>query len=305
MIETASDTHANAPATGADQRMGTNEALRARYERVLERVGEAARKAGRRPEDIITIAVSKYADIEDVRALIELGHRDFGESRVPQLVQRASMIQEQIERRLTLPESAGAAGREAPAHAGPVETGVGTVAGTNSSGVRWHMIGHLQRNKAKKCVEHARLIQTVDSLRLVEELHQIGMKKELVIDVLVQVNCSGESQKYGCAVGAAHHLAEQVESFVQLRVRGLMCMAPLIETPEDESRARRAFDRCREIFDDLRRANVGEGSCNILSMGMSGDFERAIEHGSNMIRVGSSIFGEHHPSDDSEEPASA
>lgn len=248
-----------------------------RYREVKERIATAAKRAGRSPTSVLAVAVSKYADLEQVRELVALGHNDFGESRVQQLVQRAAMIDEAMHRRRTLP-SVGA-GASAPP---PPD-------------VRWHMIGHLQRNKVKKLIGVCRLIQSVDSLRLVEEVQAAAFKRDDPVEVLVQVNCAEEKTKFGCAVAAAAHLAEQIDTMVHLRVRGLMTMAPYSENPEA---ARPHFERLRELFEDIRRRGVGGAGFNILSMGMSHDFEVAIDCGANLVRIGSSIFGDRPPAEE-------
>ncbi len=246
--------------------------LKERYEAVRERIESAAARAGRNSEEIILVAVTKYAEMDDVRELIELGHRDFGENRVPQLVQRAAMVDEFIRRRSALGHN----------NAGPA---------------RWHMIGHLQRNKARKIAGCVRLVHSVDSLRLAEELQAVGLKTEEPIDVLVQVNVSGEESKYGCPLPACVPLAEAMEEMAHLRVRGLMTMAPLTDNPED---SRPHFRRLRELFEDMRLEGFGEDHFNILSMGMSNDYEVAIEEGANIVRVGSAIFGERDPNAETE-----
>lgn len=256
--------------------------LRERYTSVKARIAAAAKRAGNDPSGVVLIAVTKYAEPDQIRELIRLGHSDFGENKVQQLIQRATIIDEWTGRQRTM--HGGARPGAAAASAAP-------------SNVRWHMIGHLQRNKARKVVELCRLIHSVDSLRLAEELQGIAAKREKPVEVLLQVNCSGEASKYGCAIGAAIHLIEQIETMIQVRVRGLMTMAPYSTNPED---ARQTFVRCRELFKEIRDSGVvGDrppgGKFDILSMGMSGDFEVAIEEGANMVRVGSALFGEPKP----------
>ncbi len=241
--------------------------LAERYQAVLERISTAAARAGRSSEEIVLVAVTKYAEMDDVRELIELGHRDFGENRVPQLLQRSAMIDEFIRRRSALGHD----------NAGPA---------------RWHMIGHLQRNKARKIADAVRLVHSVDSLRLAEELQAVGLRNEEPIDVLVQVNISGEESKSGCPLPACVPLAEAMEEMAHLRVRGLMTMAPLSENPED---SRSHFRRLRELFEDMQLEGFGADHFNILSMGMTSDFEVAIEEGANIVRIGSAIFGEREP----------
>ncbi len=287
--------------------MATVETLESRYAQVRDRVGHAAAKSGRRPEDILLVAVTKYADMQQVRELVDMGHQDLGESRVQQLVQRAAQVEELLDRRRTMPGvSAAARGLASGGFADGTslfeiaaprssrhQPGSGPTPpeapGPLSGRVRWHLIGHLQRNKVKKAIDAVRLVHSVDTLRLIEELQQVAYKRDRVVDVLVQVNCAGEAHKFGCGIPAASHLCDTIESMIHLRVRGLMCMAPYSENPED---SRPVFRRCREIFEDLRTRGYAGGKFNILSMGMSNDYEVAIECGANVVRVGSALFGE-------------
>lgn len=246
--------------------------LEQRYTEVKQRVAEAAQRSGRSPNSVYLIAVTKFAEPEDIRELIELGHRDFGENKVQQLDQRASVINEWFERVRLHPRLAGEHASFDP-----------------STPVRWHMIGHLQRNKVRKIGDLVRLVHSVDSLRLAEEIQQVANKLDRQIDVLLQVNVSGEESKQGVPIAAAAAIAEQIDTMINVRVRGLMTMAPICENPED---ARPHFTRCKELFDDIRRVGIGEGHFDLLSMGMSGDYEVAIEEGANIVRVGSAIFGE-------------
>lgn len=241
------------------------DALKQRYDEVLRRIDAAARRSDRTGKDIVLVAVTKFAAIDEVRELIRLGHVDFGENRVQNLVQRAAQIEEYLQR--------------------------GELAGDSTlpKEVRWHMIGHLQRNKVRRVLDIARLIHSVDSLRLAEEINAIADKREQVVEVLVQVNVSGESGKFGIAPAATRHLLDQMDTMLSLRPRGLMCMAPLVDDPE---KARPVFERCKELFDEIRHSGVVDERFNILSMGMTNDFEVAIECGANVVRVGSAIFGE-------------
>lgn len=265
--------------------MTTIATLKERYAEVRERIARAASRAGTDADRVLLVAVTKHAEPDQIRELIRLGHTDFGENRVQQLVQRAAIIDEWLQRHRTTPGVIPPSSRDAPAQGSEGEWQSPAMPGT----VRWHMIGHLQRNKARKAVEVCRLIHTVDSLRLAEELQLIGARRDKPIDVLVQVNCSGERQKSGCAIAAAPHLVAEIETMVQLRVRGLMTMAPLSSNPED---SRPTFARCRELFDEIRESGEVPPTFNILSMGMSGDFEVAIQEGANMVRVGTALFGE-------------
>lgn len=278
--------------TSSSSQASVGPELRERYAAVKQRIAAAAKRAGTDPNRIVLIAVTKFAEPDQIRELIKLGHADFAENKVQQLIQRATIIDEWMGRQKAMQAAA---------------RGASTAASLPQ--VRWHMIGHLQRNKARKVVELCRLIHSMDSLRLGEELQAIAAKREKPVEVLLQVNCSGEASKYGCAIGAAIHLIEQIETTIQVRVRGLMTMAPHSANPED---SRETFIRCRELFKEIRDSGVvGErpagAKFDILSMGMSGDFDVAIEEGANMVRVGSALFGEPRPGtvDDDERDAPA
>ena len=264
--------------------MTTIETLKDKYTEVRQRIGDAAARAGRKGDSVHLIAVSKTAEPDQIRELVRLGHADFGENRVQQLVQRAALMDEWMARQRSMP------GAPWPA---PAQGEFGAATGKGAPGVvtqiRWHMIGHLQRNKARKAVELCRMIHSVDSLRLVEELQLIAIKREKPVEVLLQVNCSLEAQKHGCAIAAAAHLVEQIETMIHVQVRGLMSMAAL---DGDAGRARKTFERTRELFEEIRESGIASARFNILCMGMSGDFEGAIAEGANMVRIGSALFGE-------------
>ncbi len=265
----------------------SSKSLPERYAEVRSRISAAAARSRRQMEDIIFVAVTKSGESDDIRTLLELGHRDFGENRVQQLAQRASIVREWFER-LRVLERTGA--KPDTASVGRIlASGKPTSDSTLGGPARWHLIGHLQRNKARKALDHARLIHSIDSLRLAEELQALADKRDQPVDVLVQVNCSGETTKYGCPVPAALPLAEQIDSMIHVRVRGLMTMAPHSTNPED---SRPVFARCRDLFEEIRNAGIGEGRFNLLSMGMSNDYEVAIEEGSNIVRIGRALIGD-------------
>lgn len=261
----AQPTQPQAGQTGADQQSGQAAAigtLKERYEAVKEGIRRAAARVGRDPKAVTLCVVSKSASVEQIRELMQLGQVDFAENRVQQLVQRAALVDEWRRRRQEL---AGEALQ-----------------------IRWHMIGSLQRNKVKKAVEIARLIHSVDSLRLAEEIQAATQRREQPVEVLVEVNVSGERSKAGVAPAAAQHLVAQIDTMVNVRARGLMCMAPL---EGGLPAARQTFERCRELFEDIRQSGVGGGTFDILSMGMSADYEVAVECGANLVRVGSAVIG--------------
>lgn len=256
----------------------TGSTLRSRYESVRERVAAAAARSGRKADDILIVAVTKNAAPEQIRELLELGHADFGESRVQNLSRRVAMVDEFMARHQTM----------TPSH--PVSL---------PKKVRWHMIGHLQRNKVRKAVELSSLIHSIDSLRVAEEINEWASKRDESAEVLLQVNASFEKSKNGIALPAARHLADQIDSMMHLRLRGLMTMAAY---SEDAEVARGAFERCAECFAEIAKTAVGGRWFNILSMGMTNDFETAIECGANVVRIGTAIFGEadpNAPTDDS------
>jgi hypothetical protein len=242
--------------------------LRVRFQDIRDRIDAACDRSGRSKQSVILVAVTKHASMDQIRTLMEMGHADLGENRVQHLEQRAAQLDEFLKRhkQLGTPKSKGVPDQ-----------------------ARWHMIGHLQRNKVRKVVNLVRLIHTVDSLRLAEEIQAAATRREEPIEVLVQVNVVGESQKHGVAPAAAHHLIEQMDTMLNVRPRGLMCMAPAVENPED---ARNCFQQCHELFDDISKTGVAGDRFDILSMGMSDDFEVAVECGANIVRVGRAIFGE-------------
>ena len=238
--------------------------LAEKLDEVRGRIAEAAVKAKREPGDVQLIAVTKTAAPEQIREILQLGVVDLGEGRVQQLTQRAAQVEEFVKRRAAFGDT-----------------------GTPER-VRWHMLGHLQRNKAKPVLPIVSLIHSVDSLRLAEELDGLGAKASRRVPVLMQVNASEEGQKSGVAVGAAVHLAEQIDSMPNVQLVGLMSMA----AHDAEERAlRQTFARTREIFEEMRWHKIGGASLKHLSMGMSHDFEHAIAEGATMVRIGSLLFG--------------
>jgi pyridoxal phosphate enzyme (YggS family) len=238
-----------------------------KLDEVRGRIEAACAKARREPADVTLVAVTKTAAPEQVREVLQLGVADLGESRVQVLTQRAAQINEFVQRHHARGDGGGS---QMP------------------DKVRWHMIGHLQRNKVKPVLPLVSLVHSVDSLRLAEELDAHAAKLGRKVPLLMQVNASEEPQKYGVAVGAAVHLAEQIDSMPNLQLTGLMTMAPL-EAPE--AKVRQAFSRTREIFEEMRWHKIGGANLRHLSMGMSNDFELAIAEGATMVRVGSLLFG--------------
>lgn len=232
---------------------------------VRERIDNACALANRNPQDIRFVAVTKYVEMDVVRQALDLGILDLGESRAQQLNKRAGMMQEFIERKGVL------AGKREPTAHRP----------------RWHMVGHLQRNKVKLVVPWVEMIHSVDSLRLAEDLHTQATKVGRVVDILLQVNTSAEKSKHGVAVGAVTHLAEHFATWPGIRLCGLMTMGPIGATPMN---VRLCFDRLRDVFEDMKGQRHLGSHFRELSMGMSGDYESAIDAGATLLRIGSALF---------------
>jgi pyridoxal phosphate enzyme (YggS family) len=242
-----------------------NTPLSERLKEVRDRIAASATKAGREARDVTLIAVTKTAAPEQIREIVQLGVSDLGESRVQVITQRIGQLNEFLARQRTHGE-----------------------AGSVPTKVRWHMIGHLQRNKVKPLLPMVDYIHSVDSLRLAEEIEQYAAKVDKKVPVLLEVNASEESSKFGVAVGAAVHLAEQIDSMSNVALVGLMTMAPLTD---DKQKCRFVFARTREIFEEMKWHKIGGSHFKHLSMGMSNDYETAIAEGATMVRIGTSLFG--------------
>ncbi len=217
--------------------------------RVRARMAAAAARAGRDPATVRLVAVTKYVGPEAIRALVEAGCGDLGESRPQQLWDRAAAL-------AGLP-------------------------------VRWHMIGHLQRNKVRRTVPVVDMIHSVDSPRLIAELDDAAGQCGRRLPILLEVNISGEPAKDGLAAAAVEPLLPQLAGCGHLEVRGLMCMAGL---EGDLDAARREFAALRSLRDQLAKNCPAGVVLDELSMGMSGDFEVAIEEGATIVRIGSALF---------------
>lgn len=154
---------------------------------------------------------------------------------------------------------------------------------------QWHMIGHLQTNKIKYIIERACLIHSVDSYKLAEAVNKEAEKRNMTANILVQINIADEDSKFGLNLAEAEKLIRQIALLKNVKIKGLMAVPPFVENPEDN---RIHFQRMRQLFIDIKEKNIDNVDMNELSMGMSGDFEVAIEEGATMVRVGTSIFGE-------------
>ena len=228
--------------------------------RVRARIAESCRRSGRDPADVRLVAVTKYVNPELIEALRGAGVADIGESRVQQLVQRSQRL-------------AGGPGDFDQAD--------------GQSGLVWHMIGHLQRNKVKPLIPRARVIHSLDSSRLAHAIQKRAAELGVSVDVFVEVNVAGEDRKTGVGLDQVANLAEIVEELGNLRLRGLMTMAPFVADPEQ---ARPQFAGLRDLLESLRRGGGVSPICRQLSMGMSGDYAVAVEEGATVVRIGSALF---------------
>ena len=232
-----------------------------RIKRLEGAINSACVRVGRDPGEIKLVVVTKSATVEEVKEVIHLGFTDFGENRVQQL----KKVYTQADIFLNERDSDSA------------EPGK----------INWHMIGHLQRNKVRQLLPIASLIHSVDTLRLAEEISASATKQKLCPKVLLQVNTSNEPKKYGVPVGAATHLAEQIETLPNLKLVGLMTMAPFTH---NKDMVRSCFVRARELFVEMRGEKIVGPHFTELSMGMSSDYEVAVEEGATILRIGSAIF---------------
>lgn len=223
--------------------------LKERLEDVNERIARAAQRSGRRREDITFIAVSKTYPPEVINEAIELGVTDIGENKVQEVTEKYDKV---------------------------------------SKGVNWHLIGHLQTNKVKYIIDKVKLIHSVDSIKLLDEIERQAIKHNVKVEVLIQVNISGEESKFGIRPEEVEAYMEYASKLTAVTIVGLMTVAPKV----DNSVANILhFDNINRIFVDIQSKKYDNVNMKYLSMGMSGDFEIAIEHGANMVRVGSAVFG--------------
>ena len=217
---------------------------------IRERIRRASAR-GRFPEkEPRLIAVSKTKPLPMLQEAYQAGIRDFGENRVQELVEKWEAMPKDI---------------------------------------RWHMIGHLQRNKVKYVVDKAYLIHSVDSLRLAQEISREAVKRQLLVNILVEVNAAQEASKFGSSCRETLELVEQIARLPGIRVKGLMTVAPYVEDPEEN---RPYFVILQQLAVDIRNKNIDNVDMEYLSMGMTGDFEVAVEEGADYVRVGTGIFGE-------------
>lgn len=224
-------------------------------ETVRNNIKKACEKAGRDVSEVTLIAVSKTNPASSViDAVTEGGQSVFGENKVQELCEKMDEVS----------------------------------AALPSSSLQWHMIGHLQRNKVKYLMGRVQLIHSVDSLRLAEEIEKESGKAGIITPILLEVNMAEEESKFGLKASEVKPLLQQLQTLRHIRVEGLMTIAPYVTDPEEN---RPIFRKMRELFIDIKAENMDNISMNVLSMGMTGDYQVAVEEGATMVRVGTGIFG--------------
>ena len=226
--------------------------IKENLDQVRETINAACIRAGRRPEEVTLIAVSKTKPVPMLEEAYAAGTRDFGENKV----------QEILAKKPELPQD-----------------------------IRWHMIGHLQRNKVSQVIGNAVMIHSVDSLRLARQIEAEAAKKEVDVDILLEVNVAREESKYGFMLEEVEDAVMAIKDFPHVHIKGLMTIAPFVDNPEEN---RGIFKKLYEFAVDIGRKNIDNVTMDVLSMGMTGDYEVAVEEGATMVRVGTGIFGERH-----------
>ena len=225
--------------------------LKENYEKVKENIVRACEKAGRSPEDVTLIAVSKTKPLSDIEELLsDTNAVDFGENKVQELVDKYENV---------------------------------------SRPVNWHMIGHLQTNKVKSIIDKVDCIESVDSVRLAAEIDRQAGLLGRTVDVFLEINIGGEVSKYGFAPEEIQSAVQQLAQYSHIKICGLMSVLPKLDRGDEKIHT--FFDRMYELFIDIGRKKQDNISMSFLSMGMTGDFEEAIAHGANLVRIGTGIFG--------------
>lgn len=217
---------------------------------VIGNIQKACDGCERDSSEVTLIAVSKTKPLSMLEEAYRAGARDFGENKVQELMEK-------------IPQMPG--------------------------DVRWHMIGHLQRNKVKYIVGSVYMIHSVDSLKLAEEISKEAVRKNVTVKILMEVNVAEEESKFGVSVAQAIPLAEQISRLPGVQLEGLMTIAPFVDYPEEN---REVFSVLKQLSVDISAKNIDNVNMNVLSMGMTGDYCVAVEEGSTMVRVGTGIFGE-------------
>ena len=217
---------------------------------VEENIIKSCEKVGRDPKEVTLIAVSKTKPYTAIEEALPSGVLDYGENKVQELTEKYEILPKDI---------------------------------------RWHMIGHLQRNKVKYLVGKVELIHSVDSLRLANQMETEFAKKNEIANILIEVNMANEESKFGITSETTEQLVREISKLEHIRIKGLMTIAPYTDNPETN---RVYFRNMKKLSVDIEEKNIDNVSMNVLSMGMTGDYQVAIEEGATMVRVGTGIFGE-------------
>ena len=220
------------------------------YNAVKENIKKACEQAGRSQEEVTLLAVSKTKPVDMLMDVYHAGARDFGENKVQELVDKIPQL---------------------------------------PSDIRWHLIGHLQRNKVKYIVDKVAMIHSVDSLRLAETIEKEAAKKAVIVPILIEVNVAQEESKFGLKPEEVLPLIEQIADFSHIRIKGLMTIAPYVDNAEEN---REIFRELKKLSVDIAAKNINNVTMSVLSMGMTGDYMVAVQEGATMVRVGTGIFGE-------------
>jgi len=223
--------------------------LKENLQSVRDKIAKAAEGAGRDPSEVKIVAITKTHPPEVVEEAVSAGLEDVGENKVQEFLDKSEEV---------------------------------------AAPCRWHFVGHLQRNKVKKIIGRFEMIHSLDSLRLARRLNKLSSREEMVTDVLVQVNTSGEESKYGIMPEDAVRFCGEVSGMEGIRVKGLMTMAPWVDDPEV---LRAAFSGLRRLRDEIRDRGIRRISMEHLSMGMTNDFEYAVAEGATILRLGRVLFG--------------
>ncbi len=224
--------------------------LKENYEEVRRKIDEACKRTGRNPADVTLIAVSKTKPLSDIEEIIrDTSAIDFGENKVQELVEKYENV---------------------------------------SKPVNWHMIGHLQTNKVKYIVDKVCMIHSVDSLNLAKTIEKEASKRNVTVNVLIEVNVAQEESKFGVSVDEVLPLINEIKDLQHVRVKGLMTIAPFVDDPEDN---RVYFRKLRDLSLDIQSKSIDNIDMSVLSMGMTNDYEVAVEEGATLVRVGTGIFG--------------
>lgn len=225
------------------------ETILANLEQVHANIRSACDRSGRNAKEVTLIAVSKTKPLQALQAAYDCGERHFGENKVQEILQKAPMLPDDL---------------------------------------HFHMIGHLQRNKVRQVLPYVTMIHSVDSLRLASEIQKEAERIDKVIDILLEVNVAKEESKFGFAADEVLDAISQICRFPNIKVCGLMTIAPFVENSEQN---RPVFQKLFQLYVDIKHKNIDNTNMSVLSMGMTGDYQVAIEEGATMIRVGTGIFG--------------